>query len=227
MTQLSSFFLGTWQFEDVDQRTAHALVETAHDVGITHFDTAAVYAGGLAESILGRTICPGDIVLTKVPAVDRRTTSGSAAYPRAHVEGSIEQSIRRLGRPPDVVLLHNWHAEWQVEHFAPLAELRVIADRVGVASIGISLPNGHDGRVMSSPVLDQIDFLETPFNAGTPLVRIEDLATLGERVQVLARSLLLHGRDVSAMHKKFSRVISAGCAPVVGASTTQQIRAWR
>ena len=50
--------LGTWQlgadWGDVDENDALAVLDAAHDAGVTFFDTADVYGDGRSESLIGR-----------------------------------------------------------------------------------------------------------------------------------------------------------------------------
>ncbi len=62
--KISKIGLGTWQFgserwgygEEYAQRTAHAIVRRALELGVTLFDTAEIYGFGRSERILGRAL---------------------------------------------------------------------------------------------------------------------------------------------------------------------------
>jgi aryl-alcohol dehydrogenase-like predicted oxidoreductase len=83
------------------------LVRAALDLGVTFFDTAALYG---TEPILGRAIRPGEranvVVSTKahIHSGDRR---GAGVLPAADVVASLERSLRQLNTDyVDVFLLH-------------------------------------------------------------------------------------------------------------------------
>ena len=91
--------------DPAEQRQA---VTRALDAGITYFDTAALYGDGASEEHLGRVMRELDawsrvVVGTKVrlPAVEPSEVSKA-------VRGSLESSLKRLGRSDvDVFHLHN------------------------------------------------------------------------------------------------------------------------
>ncbi|WP_313351770.1 aldo/keto reductase, partial [Exiguobacterium sp.] len=55
-----SLGLGTMTILKRGQEEAAAILRTALDAGITHFDTADVYANGAVESIIGQTFAQED-----------------------------------------------------------------------------------------------------------------------------------------------------------------------
>ena len=110
--KVSSIIYGNWITHggQVGEETATACVRAALDAGITTFDTADVYAGGVAEEILGRALAgerrSGLEILTKVfwpvgPGANDRGLS------RKHVLEGIDGSLRRLGT--DYVDLYQAH----------------------------------------------------------------------------------------------------------------------
>jgi aryl-alcohol dehydrogenase-like predicted oxidoreductase len=84
----------------VNDETTAACVKTAFDQGINFFDTADVYAGGLAAEALGKALRPLPrnqvVIATKVYF---RTWPGplGAGLNRKHIVESVEGSLRRLG----------------------------------------------------------------------------------------------------------------------------------
>ena len=81
----------------IDEAATKAVVDAALDAGITLFDTADIYGGGLSEEYLGRALGPrrDRIVLASKfgMAMPGREASASPAYVRT----AIEDSLRRLG----------------------------------------------------------------------------------------------------------------------------------
>lgn len=90
---------------EIDERASFVLLDYAYEHGVRHFDTAAAYGAGVSEQILGRWLAsrrPADVVIG---------TKALPPYDPAMLEGSIEQSLRRLGRGTvDYFYLHRWDA---------------------------------------------------------------------------------------------------------------------
>ncbi|MBV9097686.1 MAG: aldo/keto reductase, partial [Frankiaceae bacterium] len=139
---VSEISYGNWitHGSQVEEEQALACVRAALDNGITTFDTADVYAGTKAESVLGRALenerRDGLEIFTKVfwptgPGPNDRGLS------RKHILTSIEGSLRRL--KTDYVDLYQAH---RYDHTTPIEEtMLAFADvvRAGKALyIGVS-----------------------------------------------------------------------------------------
>jgi aryl-alcohol dehydrogenase-like predicted oxidoreductase len=119
---ISEIAYGNWitHGSQVEAETAHACVRAALDAGITTFDTADVYAGTKAESVLGDALAgerrEGLEIFTKVywPTGPGRNDRGLS---RKHILESIEGSLRRLRT--DYVDLYQAH---RYDHSTPLEE---------------------------------------------------------------------------------------------------------
>ncbi|OMQ15259.1 aldo/keto reductase [Modestobacter sp. VKM Ac-2676] len=128
---ISEIAYGNWltHGSQVEEDAAHACVHAALDAGITTFDTADVYAGTKAESVLGRALAgqrrEGLEVFTKVywptgPGANDRGLS------RKHVIESCHASLRRL--QTDYVDLYQAH---RYDSSVPLEEtMTAFADLV-------------------------------------------------------------------------------------------------
>jgi aryl-alcohol dehydrogenase-like predicted oxidoreductase len=139
---VSEISYGNWitHGSQVEEEQATACVRAALDLGITTFDTADVYAGTRAESVLGRALAgqrrEGLEIFTKVfwptgPGPNDRGLS------RKHIHESINGSLRRL--QTDYVDLYQAH---RFDASTPLEEtMEAFADvvRAGKALyIGVS-----------------------------------------------------------------------------------------
>ena len=139
---VSEISYGNWitHGSQVEDDAANACVHKALDLGITTFDTADVYAGTKAESVLGRALAgqrrEGLEIFTKVywptgPGANDRGLS------RKHILESCNASLKRLGT--DYVDLYQAH-RYDVE--TPLEEtLRAFDDLVRAGKtlyIGVS-----------------------------------------------------------------------------------------
>jgi aryl-alcohol dehydrogenase-like predicted oxidoreductase len=139
---VSEISYGNWltHGSQVEEDAALACVRAALDEGITTFDTADVYAGTRAESVLGRALAgerrQGLEIFTKVywPTGPGRNDRGLS---RKHILESIDGSLKRLGT--DYVDLYQAH---RYDYETPLEEtMLAFADvvRAGKALyIGVS-----------------------------------------------------------------------------------------
>jgi aryl-alcohol dehydrogenase-like predicted oxidoreductase len=128
---VSEISYGNWitHGSQVEEDAATACVRAALECGITTFDTADVYAGTVAESVLGRALAgerrEGLEIATKVywptgPGPNDRGLS------RKHIMESIDGSLRRL--QTDYVDLYQAH---RFDHSTPLEEtMEAFADVV-------------------------------------------------------------------------------------------------
>ena len=133
---VSQIAFGNWltHGSQVEEDAAVACVHAALDVGITTFDTADVYAGTAAESVLGRALAgrrrEGLEVATKVywptgPGPNDRGLS------RKHVVESCNASLRRLGT--DYIDLYQAH---RYDPTVPLEEtMTAFADLVRAGKV--------------------------------------------------------------------------------------------
>jgi aryl-alcohol dehydrogenase-like predicted oxidoreductase len=102
-----------------DQEQSFACMQAALDLGVTHWDVAEIYGGGLCESVIGR-------FLTETGApVTLATKAGIYTHPTRHFSNaagdlrrSLEGSLQRLGR--DRVELFYLHRR---EHARPIEEV--------------------------------------------------------------------------------------------------------
>jgi aryl-alcohol dehydrogenase-like predicted oxidoreductase len=139
---VSEISYGNWitHGSQVEEDAATACVHAALDLGITTFDTADVYAGTAAESVLGRALAgqrrEGLEIFTKVywPTGPGRNDRGLS---RKHMLESIDGSLRRL--QTDYVDLYQAH---RYDHETPLDEtMQAFADIVHAGKalyIGVS-----------------------------------------------------------------------------------------
>jgi aryl-alcohol dehydrogenase-like predicted oxidoreductase len=118
---ISEIAYGNWitHGSQVEEDAALACVRAALDAGITTYDTADVYAGTRAESVLGRALKDerreGLEVLTKVywPTGGGRNDRGLS---RKHILESINGSLKRLGTDyVDVYQAHRYDVSTPLE----------------------------------------------------------------------------------------------------------------
>lgn len=100
--KLSEIALGTWvTFGDqISDETASRLVQTAYEEGVNFFDCADVYAGGQAETVMGKAIkdLPREalVISSKVFSQTMPGPNGRGLS-RKHITESVHASLKRLG----------------------------------------------------------------------------------------------------------------------------------
>jgi aryl-alcohol dehydrogenase-like predicted oxidoreductase len=107
--QVSEIGLGCWQlgggFGPVGDETANAIMDAADAAGVTFWDTADVYGGGLSESRIGaHAKGPQVLVATKL---GRAGSLFPNNYSKEGLRASLQGSAQRLGVPVlDLAQLH-------------------------------------------------------------------------------------------------------------------------
>ncbi|MFN8194894.1 MAG: aldo/keto reductase family protein [Nocardioidaceae bacterium] len=141
--KVSAIAYGNWltHGSQVEEEAAIACVRRALDEGVTTFDTADVYAGGAAETVLGHALA-GERretleIFTKVFFPVGAVRPNGHGLSRKHIRESIDGSLRRLGT--DYVDLYQAH---RFDHQTPLEEtMSAFADVVHAGKahyIGVS-----------------------------------------------------------------------------------------
>ncbi len=127
--RVSELCLGTMTFGNgADQAEASRMVGTAMDAGVTFFDTANSYVGGVSETMLGEALKgkrQDAIVASKFfnPVGHRPNDSGMS---RLHIKQAVDASLKRLQTDYlDIYYIHH------VDHQTPIEEmLRALDDLV-------------------------------------------------------------------------------------------------
>ncbi|MBJ7314321.1 aldo/keto reductase [Rugamonas sp. CCM 8940] len=109
-------FFGAWGQTDVVE--AQRLVDVCLDAGLTLFDSADVYSGGVAESVLGEAIKGRrDKVLISTKATFRSGDDPNAiGSSRFHLIQAVDAALKRLGTDYiDLFQLHGFDAHTPVQ----------------------------------------------------------------------------------------------------------------
>lgn len=109
-------FFGSWGSSDAKEATR--LVDICLEAGLNLFDSADIYSGGAAESILGEAIKGRrDEVLISTKATFRAGEgANNVGSSRHHLTRSVEASLKRLGTDYiDLFQLHGFDALTPVE----------------------------------------------------------------------------------------------------------------
>ena len=126
-----SDFYRAWGATDVAEATR--LVDIALDAGVTLFDTADSYSGGLAEEILGKAIAGRRDKLLISTKASFRTGTGpdDIGSSRRHLIPACDASLKRLGT--DYIDLWSMHG---FDSFTPIEEtLRAIEEVVRAGKV--------------------------------------------------------------------------------------------
>jgi aryl-alcohol dehydrogenase-like predicted oxidoreductase len=100
---------------------AEPIVRQAAEAGVTFFDTADMYSGGVSEEITGRLlgrIFPrrDDFVLATKLYYPTGSGANDRGLSRKHVLASIDSSLKRLGTDHvDLYQIHRWDEETPIE----------------------------------------------------------------------------------------------------------------
>ena len=146
--RVSEICLGTWTTfgGSIDENAAHALVDTAFELGINFFDTANVYSEGRSEEVLGRALAdrPRDsyVLATKVyaPAPD-----GGRGLSREQILKQIDASLERLQHGHvDLYQAHSYDDDVEMEE--TLGAFTEVVDAGKARYIGVSNWDGAQIR---------------------------------------------------------------------------------
>ena len=131
--EVSPISMGCVTFgREIDEATSRQVLDRAWERGINFFDTAAAYADGESERVLGRWIAERGVRNQAVVA-----TKFNGVLTKAHLVESAERSLDRLGvESIDLFYLHNWDNETPMEE--TLDGLHTLLDSGKVQAIGCS-----------------------------------------------------------------------------------------
>ncbi len=151
-----SGYLGAWDADATDAQAAVVgAIRRALALGITYFDTATGYGGGISEELFGRGLGAdrGRVFLaTKTPR---------SAWDPAGIRAELEASLRRLGT--DYVDLLQFHGGWYASDEAArilegggLETYERLRDEGKVRFLGFTAegPNGAVERLIASGRFD-------------------------------------------------------------------------
>ncbi len=105
----------------LDEAAAEPIVKAAIDGGVTFFDTADTYSGGVSEQITGRLLGRlfdhrEDYVLATKVYFPMGTGPNDRGLSRKHVLSGIDASLRRLGTEyVDLYQIHRWDYQTPIE----------------------------------------------------------------------------------------------------------------
>jgi aryl-alcohol dehydrogenase-like predicted oxidoreductase len=107
--RVSQIGLGCNVFGAMESERAKAVIHRAIDLGVTLFDTADFYGGGLSEEFLGRALGARrkDIVVATKFGLAMGSGPYSSGASRRYIMNAVEASLKRLGT--DYIDLYQQH----------------------------------------------------------------------------------------------------------------------
>ena len=124
-------FFKAWGASDVAQ--AKRLIDICLEAGVTMFDSADVYSGGLAEEILGKAIQGrrGELLISTKGSFRRGPGPNQVGSSRHHLVSAVEASLKRLGTDYiDLYQLHGFDAVTPVEEVMHTLDVMVRAGKI-------------------------------------------------------------------------------------------------
>lgn len=183
-----------------------ALLLRALELGVTHFDTAALYGFGANEELVGRVLGPhrSKIVLA---------SKGGISFPKRAIDSTAsavkqmcESSLKRLGTDViDLYYMHRWDKKTPIEEsIAALADLKKEGK---IRAIGLSEVSAQTLR--RAHAVHPITAVQSEYSLWSRNAEIAVLKTCRELgVTFVAFSPIARGflsgklRDVSSLHEK-------------------------
>jgi aryl-alcohol dehydrogenase-like predicted oxidoreductase len=126
------------------EANSHAILDTAIELGVTHIDTANVYAMGGSETTIGsflkaRGTAARDHFRIATKAAITRDTDGNRTFRNdaAHLEAELDQSLARMGLDAvDLIYIHRRQADIPIEEAT--GNLSRLVEKGKAKSIGFS-----------------------------------------------------------------------------------------
>lgn len=193
--------MGDWTGTNLD--AAVASLRKSVELGVTFFDTAHSYGGGLAEELLGCLLfeTPNDplVIATKIPPANHRLPATgddrfADTFPPEHVRACVQESCERIGiESLDLAQLHVWHDAWVDD---PLFEsvVRLIKGEGWARHVGISLNAGEPSNGLRAVRSGLIDTVQVAYNLLDQTAQLELLPLCQElNIGVIVRTPLDEG----------------------------------
>ena len=144
--RVSTLSLGTMSWaEETDEQDARELLHTFIAAGGTMIDTAASYAGGQAEvllgSMLGDVVARSEVVLSTKAGVSTSDGRRSVDASRSSMLSALDASLARLGTDyVDIWFAHAWDGNVPLDETLSALDLALRSGRARY--VGISNYNG-------------------------------------------------------------------------------------
>ena len=132
--------MGTSYYGQTDEAEARATLDRALELGITLFDTANAYGGGVNEEFLGPFVAANRdrvVIATKFGLGSERIPPGQVDNSPAYIRAAIDDSLRRLRvEQVDLYYMHRRDVQVPIEDTVGVMAELVAAGKV--AHLGLS-----------------------------------------------------------------------------------------
>ena len=206
---VSELALGTWAlsgdaYGPVAATEQDKVIERAHALGITLFETADTYGHGVMEERFGQRLPVSDSVhiVTKL-GTDRESSPRKKRFDVQYLRGAFDKSCERLRRDVvDVVLLHN-PVVATVERGDATGLLEELKAAGKIRAWGVSVGSVEVAKAALAKGADVLSLAYNAFFSGDLRSLHDDVAKSG--VGILAHSVLAHGLLCGywSLHKEF------------------------
>ncbi|MFE2910755.1 aldo/keto reductase [Kitasatospora indigofera] len=152
--------IGYGPSDDTESITA---IRRAHELGVTHFDTAEMYGWGTGEKLLGRALAPIRDEVTIATKFGFTSTFGQDSRPE-HVREVVEASLRNLGVDSiDVLYQHMPDPNVPIEDV--VAVMKEFVDAGKVKYLGLS--NAGEETIRRAHAVHPISVLQHEYSVFT------------------------------------------------------------
>jgi aryl-alcohol dehydrogenase-like predicted oxidoreductase len=148
----------------LDEEAAEPIVRRAVEGGVTFFDTADMYSGGVSEQVTGRLLRKhfrqrGDYVLATKVYYPMGEGANDRGLSRKHIMDAIDASLRRLGTDHvDLYQIHRWDDRTPIEE-----TMRALDDLVRAGKV----------RYLGASLMYAWQFAKAQHTAHTPFVAMQ------------------------------------------------------
>lgn len=177
-----------------DDTASIAAIRKAHDLGVTHFDTAELYGWGAGEKLLGTALAPVRDEVTIATKFGFTRSYGANSQPD-HIREVVDASLRHLGVDViDVLYQHKNDPDVPIEDVAGAMKELIEAGKVKY----IGLSNTTPENVRRAHAVHPVSVLQAEYSifehqAQAFLPTLEDLGIGLVAYSPLARGFLTGG----------------------------------
>jgi aryl-alcohol dehydrogenase-like predicted oxidoreductase len=137
---------GAVAYGPTDDRESERALRRALDLGITFFDTAALYGNGHSESLLGAALHGARDKVVLASKAGYLDAGGRQDFSPGHLRSSLEQSLKRLRTDVlDLYQLHDPPMDLLAKADAILDTMQALKAEGKIRAVGITVKTPADG----------------------------------------------------------------------------------
>jgi aryl-alcohol dehydrogenase-like predicted oxidoreductase len=159
-----------------DDAEGAAAIRRAHELGVTHFDTAELYGWGANEKIVGEVVAPFRDEITIATKFGFTREFGTDSRPE-HIREVLDNSLRYLGTDHvDVLYQHRVDPDVPIEEVAGAVKELIEAGKVRYFGLSEAGP----GVIRRAHAVQPVSVLQTEYSVFERAVEAEVLPTVRE-----------------------------------------------